>query len=156
MVFGAMISEKIKEYIDRSVLCWLATSSADNQPNVSPKEVFACFENETIIIANIASPGSAENVLVNPNVAVSFVDVFVQKGYQLKGKCTLVSNSDVDFQVLAEPLRRITKGVYPFDAVFRIKVEEAKEIKAPGYFIFPDKKEADMIGEALKTYGVKK
>ncbi len=151
-----MISEKIKEYIDRSVLCWLATSSTDNQPNVSPKEVFVCFEDGTIIIANIASPGSAENVLVNPNVAVSFVDIFVQKGYQLKGKCTLVSNADEEFQTLAEPLEKITKGIYPFETVFSIKVEEVKEIKAPGYFVFPDKTEADMIEEALKTYGVKK
>ena len=150
-----MITDKIKSYIDRSVLCWLATSSKDNQPNVSPKEVFTCVDNETLIIANIASPGSAENVQQNANVAVSFVDVFVQKGYQLKGKCKLIERSDSDYKKLASPLEKITKGIYPFESIFRIKVEEVKEIKAPGYFVFPDKTEDDMIEEALKTYGVK-
>ncbi|MBO6524787.1 MAG: pyridoxamine 5'-phosphate oxidase family protein [Balneolaceae bacterium] len=150
-----MISETVKEYIDSSVLCWLATSSASNHPNVSPKEVFTWFDNETLIIANIASPGSATNVLKNPNVAVSFVDVFAQKGYQLKGKCKLVERSDSDFNKLATPLEQITKGLYPFDSIFRTEVKEVKEIKAPGYFAFPDKTEADMIDEALKMYGVK-
>ena len=151
-----MISDTIKEYIDKSVLCWLATSSADNQPNVSPKEVFTCVDNETLIIANIASPGSAENVQQNARVAVSFVDVFVQKGFQLKGECKLIEKSDSDFKKLAVPLEKITKGIYPFDSIFRIKVEEVKEIKAPGYFLFPDKIEEVMIEEALRTYGVKK
>ena len=151
-----MITDDIKTYIDRSVLCWLATSSADNQPNVSPKEVFTYLDDNNLIIANIASPGSASNILENPKVAVSFVDVFVQKGYQLKGICVLISRSDKEFQNLSKPLEHITKGIYPFDSVFKITVESVKEIKAPGYFLFPDKMEEDMVEEAMRTYGVRK
>ncbi|MEL6255795.1 MAG: pyridoxamine 5'-phosphate oxidase family protein [Bacteroidota bacterium] len=54
--------EEIKDYIDRSVLCWLATSSAENFPNVSPKEIFAFYGSDKIIIANIASPQSIRNI----------------------------------------------------------------------------------------------
>ncbi|MEQ9308751.1 MAG: pyridoxamine 5'-phosphate oxidase family protein [Balneolaceae bacterium] len=151
-----MLTTEIKEYIDKSVLCWLATSSADNQPNVSPKEVFTWFDVMTLIIANIASPGSASNILENSKVAVSFVDVFVQKGFQLKGECKLVERSHSDFNKLSEPLEKITNGVYPFDSIFKITVEEVKEIKAPGYFVFPDKTKEEMIEEALKTYEVKR
>jgi predicted pyridoxine 5'-phosphate oxidase superfamily flavin-nucleotide-binding protein len=39
-----MITDDVKKYIDQSVLCWLATSNAQNEPNVSPKEMFTCKE----------------------------------------------------------------------------------------------------------------
>ena len=75
-----MISVEIKNYIERSVLCWLATADAAGVPNVSPKEIFVPFGDDHLLIANIASPESVKNIRGNPHVCVSFVDVFVQKG----------------------------------------------------------------------------
>jgi len=63
-----MLTSEIKEYIDKSVLCWLATSSTDNVPNVSPKEIFNYFGENVIIIANIASPQSLKNIKQNKKV----------------------------------------------------------------------------------------
>ncbi|MEL7118037.1 MAG: pyridoxamine 5'-phosphate oxidase family protein [Bacteroidota bacterium] len=48
------LSPEIKECIDKAVLCWLATSSKENIPNVSPKEMFTYYQDEFIIVANIA------------------------------------------------------------------------------------------------------
>ncbi|MCB0658923.1 MAG: pyridoxamine 5'-phosphate oxidase family protein, partial [Saprospiraceae bacterium] len=31
------LTSDVKKYLDRSVLCWLATISPDGSPNVSPK-----------------------------------------------------------------------------------------------------------------------
>jgi len=45
-----------------SVLCWLATVDAQGQPHVSPKEVFAVFDEQHLVIAHIASPTSVKNV----------------------------------------------------------------------------------------------
>ena len=84
------LTNEIKEYIDRSVLCWLATASIDNVPNVSPKEIFKYYESDKIIVANIASPQTVRNIKRNENVCVSFVDVLVQKGFQLKGKARII------------------------------------------------------------------
>ena len=39
-----MLTTEMKKYIDKSVLCWLATSNAENIPNVSPKEIFNYYE----------------------------------------------------------------------------------------------------------------
>lgn len=150
-----MLSELIKEYIDKSVLCWLATSSSDGQPNVSPKEVFTYYGNEYILVANIASPGTVHNIRENPKVSVSFVDVFVQKGFQLKGKAELVSESDLDFDALSVPILKITKGKFPFGPIIRIKVREVKQILAPSYLLFPDITEEQQKQSAYKTYGVK-
>lgn len=50
-----ILSTEIIDCINKSVLCWLATSSKENIPNVSPKEIFCSFEADKIIVANIAS-----------------------------------------------------------------------------------------------------
>ncbi len=48
------LTPEIKEYINKSVLCWLATVSKENIPNFSPKEIFCDYETDKIIVANIA------------------------------------------------------------------------------------------------------
>ena len=45
------LTTEIKKAIDQSVLCWLATVSKEGIPNVSPKEVFNYFEDNSIIVA---------------------------------------------------------------------------------------------------------
>ncbi len=81
-----MLNNTIKASIQGSVLCWLATVGSDGMPNVSPKEIFASFGDESLIIANIASPQSVKNVEFCSKVCVSFVDVFIQKGCKIKGE----------------------------------------------------------------------
>ncbi|TYA74363.1 pyridoxamine 5'-phosphate oxidase family protein [Seonamhaeicola marinus] len=148
------LTEDIKKYIDQSVLCWLATASPDNIPNVSPKEIFMVYDEETIIIANVASPQTAKNIKQNPNICLSFVDVLVQKGYQLKGKAAVVYKRDEEFSALETPILKITQGKFPFTSIFKITVESAKPILAPRYVLYPDEtSEASQIESAKKSYG---
>lgn len=49
-----MLTDDVLHYIDRSVLCWLATVDATGAPNVSPKEVFCAYGASTLLVANIA------------------------------------------------------------------------------------------------------
>jgi predicted pyridoxine 5'-phosphate oxidase superfamily flavin-nucleotide-binding protein len=55
-----ILNSSHKAMAERSVLCWLATADESGQPNVSPKEVFAVADDKHIVVANIASPGSAK------------------------------------------------------------------------------------------------
>ena len=80
-----MLTPDIIESTRKSVLCWLATADARGAPNVSPKEIFAVFDDQHLVIANIASPQSAANIAANPQVCVSLVDIFAQKGFKLTG-----------------------------------------------------------------------
>jgi hypothetical protein len=41
-------------------LCWLATVSPENVPNVSPEEVFNYYGTDKIMIAKIAPPESVK------------------------------------------------------------------------------------------------
>ncbi len=147
-----MLTEEIIRYIERSVLCWLATSSKDNEPNVSPKEVFTYSNSSTILVANIASPQTVKNIKHNEKVCISFIDVFVQKGFQLKGTARIVTKSEAIFTELEKPLLQITQGKFPFSSITEISITHIKPIIAPKYILFPETTEKQQIESAIKTY----
>ncbi len=148
-----MLTDEIKKYIDKSVLCWLATSSEENYPNVSPKEIFKYYGKEFIIIANIASPQSNKNIKANAKVCVSFIDVLVQKGFQIYGHAEIIKNTDPTFPKLAVDLQAMTNGKFPFSTIIKIKIEKVKPIIAPKYKLYPNTTEKEQIESAKKTYG---
>jgi len=139
-------------WLSRSVLCWLATVDADGQPNVSPKEVFAPWGDDQLLIAHIASPVSARNILCHPQVCISFIDVFAQKGFKLQGIATVVAPSAPGFDSLAAPLVRITGDRFPLKGLIRVQVQSSAPIQAPSYALYPDTTEAAQIHAAWRSY----
>jgi len=148
------LNNEIKKYIDQSVLCWLATSSNENIPNVSPKEVFTYYGDDSIIVANIASPQTVENIKQNNNVCVCFIDILVQKGYQIKGIAEIVKYSEPDFAEMEKKLLQITKGEFPFSTITKITINSAKMIIAPCYSLYPETTEKEQIKIAKKAYKI--
>jgi len=143
-------------FIHRTVLCWLATVDAQGQPNGSPKEVFAAFDENHLVIAHIASPISVRNIQQNPKVCVSLIDIFVQKGWKLIGHAQYVNASDEAFHAFAEPLLGMVGDKFNIQAVLVVKVEQAHPILAPSYRFYPDSTtEEGQMDEAMKTYGVR-
>lgn len=149
-----MINDDVKRYIDKCVLCWLATSDAENFPNVSPKEMFTYLDNTTLLIAHIASPNSINNIKVNPNVCVSFVDVFVQKGYKLKGTALIIDKEDLAFKTKVKPLTDLFTDTFPIKSVIEINVTRIEPIQAPSYYLYPETTEESQVKNAMKTYKV--
>ena len=144
-------------FIHRTVLCWLATVDAQGQPNVSPKEVFAAFDENHLVIAHIASPISVRNIQQNPKVCVSLIDIFVQKGWKLIGYAQYVNASDHAFQGYAKPLLAMTGDKFNIQAVLVVKVEQAHPIVAPSYRFYPDSTtEEGQMDAAMKAYGVRR
>ena len=146
--------EKIKKNIDKSVLCWLATVSKDMIPNVSPKEVFTYYGMDQIIIANIASPNSVKNIKQNKNVCVSFIDILVQKGFQVKGSAQVITKVDSEYANMKQELLKITEGMFPFSSIIVVSITSAKAIIAPKYILYPETTEAEQIKSAKKRYGL--
>ncbi|MFK7971908.1 MAG: pyridoxamine 5'-phosphate oxidase family protein [Bacteroidia bacterium] len=149
-----MLSPAIISSIEKSVLCWLATSSQEGIPNVSPKEIFTHFEGDSIIIANIASPQTVKNIRQNPQVCISFVDILVQKGFQLKGTASIIRKADKEFTALSAPLLAMTGGKFPFTSLTHIKISQAKPILAPRYILFPETTEEEQIRSSIEQYGL--
>ena len=151
-----MLTPDIKKYIDQSVLCWLATVSKDGIPNVSPKEMFTFLDNEHIGIAHIASPNSLRNIKANPNVCISFIDIFVQKGYKLVGQAEIITKKAPHFSTEAAKILEMAGPNFPVQALLKIKILKTAPILAPSYMFYADKTtEAGQIENAIQAYKVR-
>ena len=148
------LTKEIKDSIDNSVLCWLATVSKENIPNVSPKEIFNYFGANEIIIANIASPESEKNIRSNPNVCVSFVHVFKQKGFKLAGMARIVEEENSNYAKLKEELYSLGGRSFEIKSVIQVVIGKISPIVAPSYWLFPETTESSQVEQSLKTYEV--
>jgi len=148
------MNETIQAALDRSVLCWLATVSADGVPNVSPKEIFAGFGRNAIVIADIASPVSVRNLRQNPKVCVSFIDVFRQRGFKAKGMARVIAPDEGDFRNYGAELLDKAGGEFPIHHVILVNLQQVARIKAPSYRFYPDRSEDEIMRAAHRTYGV--
>ena len=152
---AAVLSDPVREAARRSVLCWLATVDADGQPNVSPKEVWAIADDQHVVIAHIASPVSARNIAQQPQVCLSFVDVFVQKGFKLMGAAHEVRADDPAFTRWATPLLTMVGQRFVIQSVLVIRVTSVVPIVAPSYRFYPNETtEASQMASTMRTYGV--
>ena len=150
-----MLNKIQQKELETAVLCWLATADVAGFPNVSPKEVFCCFNDSTVLVANIASPGTIKNLKYNPKVCLSFVDVFAQRGYQLKGTASLIrerSKCPEAFQAL----EAIAGPKFPIHSLIWMDVNDVKPILAPTYVMYPETTQQQLIKQAMERYGVQK
>jgi predicted pyridoxine 5'-phosphate oxidase superfamily flavin-nucleotide-binding protein len=150
-----MMDDAIREIARRSVLCWLATVDAEGQPNVSPKEVWAIADDQHVVVAHIASPISARNIAQHPQVCLSFVDVFVQKGFKLIGTAREVRATDAEFPDWAAPLLAMVGQRFIIQSVLVVHVQSVIAIVAPSYRFYPDDTtEASQVASAMRAYNV--
>ena len=151
----SLCNEPIREAARRSVLCWLATVDADGQPNVSPKEVWAIADEQHVVVAHIASPVSARNIAQQPQVCLSFVDVFVQKGFKLIGTAQEISAHDPAFATWVRPLLPMVGQRFAIQSVLVLRVSSVAPIVAPSYRFYPaETTEASQVEAAMRVYGV--
>ncbi len=154
--FSGSITDAVRESARRSVLCWLATVDAQGQPNVSPKEVWTIADDRHVVVANIASPVTVRNIAQQPKVCLSFVDVFVQKGYKLTGVAQDVLSGDPEFSRWAAPLLTMVGQRFQVRSVLVIQVQSVSAIVAPSYRFYPEETtEASQVASAMSAYKVK-
>lgn len=151
-----MLNAAVRDAAGRSVLCWMATADAGGEPNVSPKEVWRILDDRHVVIANIASPATASNVVVTGKACLAFIDIFVQKGFKVCGPCRNVTPDDPDFVAFAAPLLPLAGPRFPLRSVFVLEAARVQAIVAPSYRLYPDEvTEASQIDAAMRTYGVR-
>lgn len=148
-----MLTDLVKKSIDESVLCWLATSNSLGEPNCSPKEVFTYKGDSELIIADIASPNSVNNIAENNKVCVSFVHVFKQKGFKLIGEASYISKGHHSYQELFPLVQPFVGDVFPVNGIIHIHITQVSPIIAPAYYLVEGTSEASQIESAKKTYG---
>lgn len=150
-----LLSDEVVQAAERSVLCWLATVSPDGQPNVSPKEIYAVFDDSHIVVANIASPTTMRNITESEKVCISFVDIFIQKGFKVLGRARNVSKDDRAFLSWAAPLLGKAGPRFPILSVIVVEATAIEPIVAPSYRLYPgETTEQSQAAAAHRAYGV--
>lgn len=149
------INKIFREEAQRAVLCWLATVSAEGQPNVTPKELFAIHDDETLVIADVLSTNSVRNLRANPRVCVSLVDVFAQRGFKVEGEALVLAPEAPDFRTFAAPLLAMAGETFPVRHAIVVRVTRISRIWAPSYTLVPERTDAERHEEAYRRYGVK-
>jgi hypothetical protein len=86
---------------------------------------------------------------------LSFVDVFVQKGFKLFGKAREVGAADPEFSAWAAPLLAMVGQRFTIHSVLLIQVQSVHAIVAPSYRFYPDDTtEASQVASAMRAYKV--
>ena len=143
---------KPENYFDQFVLCRLATVSEKGVPNVSPKELFIFEREKQLLIANIASPQSVKNIRANPQVCVSGVNIWTQKGLQCKGKAVIIDPKNKKFEQKETLFKTLIQGKFKVLHIIQIQIETVKEIKAPSYLFIKETTEQSQLEVAKMRY----
>ena len=88
-------------------------------------------------------------------MCLSFVDVFVQKGFKLLGRAREVLADDPEFATWAKPLLAMVGQRFTIQSVLVIQVQSVSAIVAPSYRFYPDDTtEASQVASGMRAYNV--
>ena len=128
------LSEDMQRVVLQQRLGFVATVTPDGRPNLSPKGTTTVWDDEHLMFADIASPGTVANLASNPHVEVNVVDPIVRKGYRFKGTATVHTDGN-DYERGMDVLRELgsTIGSERVRSIVVIEVTSAAPIFSPAY-----------------------
>jgi uncharacterized protein len=149
----AMLTEEMKQMVERLRLCYVATVTPDGKPNLSPKGSLKVVDDDHLAFADIASPVTIRNLQTNPFIEINMVDPFLRRGFRFKGRAT-IHKAGADFDFVAEDLWAREGRQYPVNAVVKVRVEESFPVLSPAYTFNDNVQEAQVKASWLKRFGL--
>jgi predicted pyridoxine 5'-phosphate oxidase superfamily flavin-nucleotide-binding protein len=143
-----MLSTKIAQFLKNREFISVATCDFKGRPNAAPKFLLK-LEDNFIYLVDYTISRTWENLKVNPQASLSFIDPDTLVGYQINGSVKIIDKGPEYDKILIElrereidlSAKRIVEGIYrgkgheSFEVtlperfvVFKIKVEEVVEI----------------------------
>jgi uncharacterized protein len=126
-----ILTTEIKEFVTKQKLGFAATVCPDGTPNLSPKGTTTVWDDEHLVFADIHSPGTVDNLLVNPAIEINIVDIFTRKGYRFKGVGKVFSEGSLFEEVVSFYGPAALK--YTIKNIVLIKVERVIALESPIY-----------------------
>jgi len=127
-----ILTEQIREFVNKQKLGFIATVCPDGTPNLSPKGTTIVWDDEHIVFADIHSPGTVNNLLSNPSIEINVVDIFTRKGYRFKGIATVFSKGQFFDEVIAF-YRGVAGSKHTIKHIVSVNVHRVLEITSPAY-----------------------
>ena len=145
------MTEDMKRVVLEQRLGFVATVTPEGRPNLSPKGTTTVLDDEHLLFADIASPGTVTNLTSSPFVEVNVVDPIRRKGYRFKGKGEVHCAGEMferGLDVLEQ--RGYTTPRDRIRAVVVIAVDEAAPLVSPVYAT--GAQEATVVASWLEHY----
>ena len=126
-----LLTNEIIQFVRKQKLGFIATVCADGTPNLSPKGTTNVWDDDHLIFADIYSPGTVSNLLINPSIEINVVDPLIRKGYRFKGSAKVLSEGPRFEEILA--FYRKSGSTYTIRHIVLVKVERILPLMSPVY-----------------------
>lgn len=147
-----VINQEVREVINTSRLCFVATVNVDQTPNLSPKASLQVWDEHHLVFINIASPQTVDNLMTRPAICINAVDIFKRRGYRFRGKATLLGSDTPEYAAISEAFWKKHGANYPIHQVVKVKVNQIDEIHSPAYDYDEQTTEANLSKTFHKIY----
>ena len=126
-----ILTQEMKDFVNKQRMGFVATVSPDNSPNLSPKGTTVVYDDEHLIFTGIRSEHTLSNLKKNPLVDINVVNPIKRKGYRFKGTATILSEGE-EFESILNQYRDL--GIKSeVKAIVLVKVNSAELITSPLY-----------------------
>jgi len=126
-----ILTTEIKEFVKQQKLGFVATVCPDGTPNLSPKGTTTVWDDDHLVFADIHSPGTINNLLLNPAIEINMVNVFTRRGYRFKGTAKVLSEGALFDEIISYYKNAGSK--YTIKNIALIKVERILPLLSPVY-----------------------
>ncbi len=138
----ATLPPEARRCVEEQRLGFVATVRKDGSPSVSPKGTVLVWDERTLVFADLASPGTVQNLESDPRVEVNVVDPIARRGWRFRGTGRVVrtgpeferATAFFSEQHLEDAPKRIR-------SVVLISVDRATPLVSPAYSTGASEKE---------------
>ncbi len=127
----AALTEAMKRVVREQRLGFVATVCPDGTPNLSPKGCTFIWDDDHLLIADIRSPGTVENLRQRPVAEVNVVDPLARRGFRFKGTCTVHTEGELYDQIVTFLRDHGVRS--PIRSGVLLRVERALPLTSPAY-----------------------
>jgi uncharacterized protein len=128
-----VLTEDMQRVVREQTLGFVATVCPDGTPNLSPKGTTTVWDDDHLVFADLASPGTMANLRENPAVEVNVVDPITRTGYRFTGRGEVHVDGPLFDEVVAFYQRDRQLAPTRVRGVAMIGVERAAPLVSPAY-----------------------
>lgn len=126
-----MITQEIKNFLNLQKLGYVATSTSDGKPNISPKGTIIGWDSQTLAFADIRSPDTMKNLKENPRVEINVIDPLLRKGFLFEGQARIIDDGTLYDEILNHYRENGIQS--PINSIVLVDVSSISDVTSPLY-----------------------
>jgi uncharacterized protein len=126
-----LLTKEVRNFVNQTKLGFIATVCPDGTPNLSPKGTTIAWDEDYLAFADIHSPDTVANLLLNSSIEINVVDCFVRKGYRFKGNAEVLRSGEVFNSIISYYLEAGSQ--YKINNIVLVRVNKVTSLLSPAY-----------------------